>query len=90
MPLTSFDVQPNPLTVGGTATVSVGGAEPNSPVTINIDNGGEPPETASVTIQTDANGNGSNTWTVKSWDLAKFNTAGAEEIQRTIVHNPHG
>lgn len=84
--LSGFSVEPNPLENGGTATISVEGAEANSTVTVSIDNGGD--KTDSVTITTDANGDGSTTWTVPDWILANFNTPGAEEITRSITSQP--
>lgn len=78
-------VTPNPLTAGGTATVSITGGPPNTTVVVVVDNGGDGQQ--NVLIQTDAQGSGSQQWEVPAehWEVAKFNSEGATEVSRLIV-----
>lgn len=82
--MTVLTVEPNPLSVGGTATVCVEGAAANATVTVEVDDGKTPPHTDTIQIQTDGDGNGCEDWTVPNWGWANFNTHGATEISRLI------
>ena len=85
--MTSLDVQPSPLVNGGTATITVSGAEPGSTVTVTVDNGGDVDQPVEIPI--DSSGNGTGSWSVPDWPLANFNTPGAEEVTRSITSQPH-
>lgn len=78
-------VTPNPLTAGGTATVSITGGPPNTTIVVVADNGGDGQQ--NVLVRTNAEGSGSQQWEVPSsgWSAANFNTEGATEVSRLIV-----
>ena len=76
----------NPLTSGTVVTITYTGGTPGDKIKVDMDDGGIPtPKTDSVEITLDANGEGTATWTVPTWDLVNFNAPGVGEISRQIV-----
>lgn len=89
LPAPAIGVSPDPLSAGGTATVSFSGGTPSSSVTVSISNGASPPftQTASVEITLDANGDGQAPWPVPSsgWSLAIFSAPGASPVGLQVI-----
>ena len=81
---------PTTATVGQDITITY--SNPNAAgqtITVTIDDGGFPtPTVQTVTIQLDANGEGSVKWRVPNWLSAKFNAMGAHEKLMTIEQPP--
>ncbi|MCR9246346.1 MAG: hypothetical protein NXI31_15040 [bacterium] len=77
----TMSVNPDPLTEGGTATISYSDpSKANQTITIDIDNGmRRKPKKATVTIQLDENGEGATSWAVPGWQMANFNAPGVAE-----------
>jgi hypothetical protein len=75
---------PGTLTVGSETTVNYSNASrPNETITIEVDDGlGNPPQT--VIIETDANGNGSGSWSVAAWGIAVFNGPNANAVTKFV------
>jgi len=77
-----------PKTLVAGTTVTIGYSDPgraNTSITVDIDNGELPtPNVQHVQIDLDANGNGSATWQVPSWDLGLFNAPNVHEEMRVI------
>lgn len=83
----SLTVNPDTLQAGETATINYSNPEmAGETVTVEVDNG-DPvnPETDSVEIPLDANGNGSADWPVPDWPVAKFNAPDAPEVEKDIL-----
>jgi len=85
----SLSVNPDPLTQGGSATVSYSDpSKAGESVTVDIDNGSRRnPETTSVVIELDANGEGTVIWQVPNWSQANFNAPGAAEVGVPVVES---
>lgn len=83
----TLGVNPDPLVAGGVATITYSNpALAEQTVVIDIDNGlRRGTIKTTVTIVLDSNGNGSTTWTVPNWYMAKFNAPGAAEVGLMIV-----
>lgn len=75
---------PGTLNVGSETTVNYSNASrPNETITIEVDDGlGNPPQT--VIIETDANGNGSGSWSVAAWGIAVFNGPNANAVTKFV------
>lgn len=89
VPMTTIGVSPNPLSAGGTATITISGGTPNSSVTVSINDGTSPPHTKtdSVNVTLDANGDGQATWPVPAsgWSFAIFSAPGASPVGVVIT-----
>lgn len=85
----TISVSPDPLSAGGSATITISGGTPNSTATVSINNGASPPHTLtdSVNVALDANGDGQATWPVPAsgWWVASFNMSGASEVNVLII-----
>jgi hypothetical protein len=85
----TIGVSPDPLSAGGTATITISGGTPDSSVTVSINNGASPPNTKSdsVPVTLDANGDGQATWPVPAsgWSTAIFSTPGASDVNVLIT-----
>lgn len=83
----SISVNPGVLRAGDSATINY--SNPNRAgqvVLIEIDNGSRrTPQTATIEIHLDANGNGSASWAVPAWMVAKFNAPDAAEVSCPVV-----
>jgi hypothetical protein len=76
----------NNLVTGSMTTISYSDpGKAGQTVTVEIDNGHPTnPVTQKVTIQLDAQGNGSRAWLVPSWEVVNFNAAGCSEETRFV------
>lgn len=83
----TISVNPGVLNSGTSASVSYSNpAKANTLVLIAVDNGSRRhPQSATIEIMLDGNGNGTATWMVPSWALAKFNGPDASEVACPIV-----
>lgn len=85
----SLSVGPGVLSQGKSATISYSNpGMAGQTVVVDVDNGMQrDPQTATIEIQLDAKGNGSATWTVPCWSLAKFNAPGAAEVSCAVARD---
>ena len=84
--MASLTVTPDPLQSGGDAEVCIQDGTPDSTATVDIDDGALPvPETDSIQIQLDGNGDGCAEWKVAGWASANFVSTGCEAVGREIV-----
>lgn len=85
----AITVSPNPLSAGGTATVTFSGGTPNSTVRVSINDGTSPPDTKTdaVDVRLDGNGEGQATWPVPAsgWSFAIFTAPGANPVGVVIT-----
>lgn len=83
---------PDRLTVGNSITIGYSDASrAGQTVTVIIDSGQLPePVIQQVQISLDGSGNGTATWNVPNWDLAKFNAPGVQEAMRVIYPGVSG
>jgi hypothetical protein len=74
-----FGVAPDPLTVGGEATITYKDpSKPGQVILVEIENGNPlNPQYDHVMIQLNGNGEGSEDWTVPEWGVAYFLAPGA-------------
>ena len=79
----TITVEPDPLHVGQAATVCIqGSSHVGETIKVDVDNGMG--DTSTVVIKLDDSGNGCATWTVPSWEAAKFNYSTCSEVGRAI------
>ena len=83
--MTTITVTPDPLQAGGTASVSItGGTGPTA--TVKIDDGGDPPQTDTLEITLNDEGDGARDWNVPAdWPVANFNAEGALEVSVLVT-----
>lgn len=84
----SMSVSPIPPSTGSPATVSYSDpSKAGQTITVDVDNGSSRnPETDTIVIELDANGEGSATWQVPDWGSASFNAPGVPEISTVILN----
>ncbi len=86
----SMAVNPDPLTAGGSATVTYSDpSQANQSIVVDIDNGMQRgTQTSTLVIELDEHGEGSAVWEVPTtWFLANFNAPNVAEIGCMISHN---
>ncbi len=85
-------VEPNPLLPGQPARICYRGkGAAGEIITVEVDDGREPPTTSFVPIELGPDGSGCVDWSVpKGWRTAAFNTPGAGEVLRFVRFESRG